>query len=470
MPQGKEFVNFHSARQADPDSFVRIKMLAELSNGIQIYGGPLKSDPEGGSKTQTYRFPAEKFTLEQARKWLKDHEAKTSNLLKATGEKKDSNFDTVMRFDRSRLPSARMTKEGYIRADAVVTRVGVFLYRNADGSERRELRLPDEVFNKDSLESMKMIPVTNTHPQGRFVDADNAKDLQIGTTGETITHDAKFVTSSIVINRKDGVEAVKRGRRELSLGYNAQVEFTDGIWEGQRYDAIQRNIRYNHLAIVDEARAGSSAALHLDEAEVNLTNFNRKGGNMPTMTINGIQYEAAQEVINDHAKLSRENADLKVNLDTSKTDLEKEKARADEAVAAKEKLEKKDNKKEIADAVKVRIGLERKAAKVLDEKELEKIDEMSDKDIKVAVISKKNDGFDAKDKSDDYIDARFDSVIESVKEDGDKKDNKSGTNNQKKQINDGSDGEEKIDQAESRKKMIERSRNAWQNKESEKKE
>jgi len=469
MPEGKEFANFHSARQRDPGDFTRIKMLADLPNGIQIYGGPLKSDPEGGSKTQTYRFPAKKFTLEQARKWLKDHEVKSSNLLKATGEKKD-NIDTVMRFDRSRLPSARMTKEGYIRADAVVTRVGVFLYRNTDGSERRELRLPDEVFNKDSLESMKMIPVTNTHPQGRFVDAENSKDLQIGTTGETITHDEKFVTSSVVINRKDGVEAVKRGRRELSLGYNAQVEFTDGIWNGERYDAIQRNIIYNHLAIVDEARAGSSAALHLDEADVNLTNHKPKGGNMPNMTINGIQYEAAQEVINDHARLTKDNADLKIKLDTAGTDLEKEKARADEAVAEKEKLEKTDHSKEIADAVKTRINLERKAAKVLDEKEMEKIDEMTDKDIKVAVISKKHDGIKLDDKSDDYIDARFDSVVESIKEDKSQKPG-SGTNNQKKQIQDGDDGDDvKLDQAESRKKMIARSQDAWKNDGKEKKE
>ena len=54
------------------------------------------------------------------------------------------------------------------------------------------------------------------------------------------------------------------GLKELSLGYNLTLEETPGVWNGQEYDAIQRDIRINHLALVREARAGDQARLNID--------------------------------------------------------------------------------------------------------------------------------------------------------------------------------------------------------------
>lgn len=67
------YPNFHAARIKQPDLFVRIIVLQTLPNGIMIYGGPLKSDPSGSGKPQAYRFPKTKFTVSEAKKWLKDH-------------------------------------------------------------------------------------------------------------------------------------------------------------------------------------------------------------------------------------------------------------------------------------------------------------------------------------------------------------------------------------------------------------
>ena len=41
-----------------------------------IYGGPLKSDPRGPTKVQAIRFPKDKFSVKEAKKWLKDHKRK----------------------------------------------------------------------------------------------------------------------------------------------------------------------------------------------------------------------------------------------------------------------------------------------------------------------------------------------------------------------------------------------------------
>lgn len=70
------YPSYHSGRMKSPGLFARIVVLQTLPNGILVKGGPLKSDPSGPGKTQAYWFPKARFTVAQARKWLKDHNKK----------------------------------------------------------------------------------------------------------------------------------------------------------------------------------------------------------------------------------------------------------------------------------------------------------------------------------------------------------------------------------------------------------
>jgi uncharacterized protein len=72
--------------------------------------------------------------------------------------------EQATRYDTFQIPKVQKTKEGYLRGDAVGSRAGVFVYYNLDGSIRRELRHPDDIFTKTSLDTLKMIPVTLDHP------------------------------------------------------------------------------------------------------------------------------------------------------------------------------------------------------------------------------------------------------------------------------------------------------------------
>ncbi len=83
------FLNEHAARIASPNLFERIVQLEKLPNGVRILGGPLKTDPQGSGKPQSYRFPREKFTPTEAKTWLKDHDIKFILFEDATGETKD---------------------------------------------------------------------------------------------------------------------------------------------------------------------------------------------------------------------------------------------------------------------------------------------------------------------------------------------------------------------------------------------
>ncbi len=167
----------------------------------------------------------------------------------------------VQRFDSLPMNSTYFTDEGYLIDNPIVTTCGIFEYLNNDGSIRRELRLPEEVFAKRSLDSYKGKPVIITHKAGE-INKDNVEDEIIGTILSDGYRDGDNVRAEIIIHDTDAMK--KCGLKELSLGYNLTLDEISGEWNGEHYDAIQRNIEINHLALVDEARAGENARLNID--------------------------------------------------------------------------------------------------------------------------------------------------------------------------------------------------------------
>src|SRR5690606_1327700 len=146
------------------------------------------------------------------------------------------------------------------------TRVGVFVYQLPAGNVRRELRLPEEVFNADSLASLKLAPVTDLHVED-MVTPENWRYLAVEHVAEYVTQDGSHVLASLVVQDAEAIRKIDDGeRRELSCGYHCTLEMTPGEYNGEPYDAIQRGIVYNHVALGPEgwARGGSTCALRLD--------------------------------------------------------------------------------------------------------------------------------------------------------------------------------------------------------------
>jgi hypothetical protein len=69
------YPNEHAARLRRPGDFVRIRQLW-ARKGIRALGGPLKSDPGGGAKIQALRFNKDKWSVTEAKKWLREHDYK----------------------------------------------------------------------------------------------------------------------------------------------------------------------------------------------------------------------------------------------------------------------------------------------------------------------------------------------------------------------------------------------------------
>lgn len=224
----------------------------------------------------------------------------------------------VQRYDAGRLGSAERTGSGGVRVPARIGRTGVQIYRNVDGSERREYRPPEEVFSADSLSTLASAPVTRLHPPV-LVTTDNWKDYAIGDVSEKQPERQRvdsneFIEAPLVINHGPAIAEIQDGNLcEVSAGYTCELDETPGVTpNGERYDAIQRNIKYNHAALGPQgfARAGREARLRTDGNQDTTTEKTKM-----KVTLDGIEYEKGSDS----------------HVSALETKMTSEKARADKA-------------------------------------------------------------------------------------------------------------------------------------------
>jgi hypothetical protein len=327
-----------------------------------------------------------------------------------------------VRFDRHEVRlNAEKTPEGYLKGVGVVGRTGVFPYRNEDGSVRFELVHPEDLFSKASMASLRNIPITLGHPK-EMVTAANAKAMSVGHVGEGVEVDYPLLSADVIVTDAAAIRAIEAGKQELSTGYFLDLHEESGVYEGQAYNYRQRNIRQNHLAIVDKARFGSDMRINSDVPyAVRVEARNNENPNeekkMVKVTINGIQYEAAPEVAKELERLNAASETLKGEKETVKAKLD---TMTGERDGFKTKLETATNEApaKILAAAKARAALVGIAAKVLDEEAVNKLDTMTDLEIKTAVVlSKSAKGTSLNGQSEAYIQARFDIATENVDKD-----------------------------------------------------
>lgn len=173
----------------------------------------------------------------------------------------------MLMFDRYSLDDAakvQVTKDGYLVATPRVARTGIQLYYGRElGVEGKDankvfkvFRPEEEVFSKDSLASYAYKPVTDDHPPEN-VTVDNWKKYSRGQMSGDIARDGEFIRVPMAMMDRELVAKFKDGKAELSMGYECEIDMTPGTApDGSAYDARQKNIRINHLAVVDAARGG----------------------------------------------------------------------------------------------------------------------------------------------------------------------------------------------------------------------
>lgn len=322
---------------------------------------------------------------------------------------------------------ASLTEEGYLLdKEAILGRTGIQLYRNQDGSERRELRLPEEVFNEDSLSSFLGKPVTKGHVD--FVTVSNHRQLSVGAILSPGRQDGDHVVGTVQITDSDVIKELTEDKknRELSLGYKVILDETPGEWNGQRYDAIQRKISINHLALVDKGRAGV-AKLNLDGAGISCAylvssredfikeednTMTQPNGSLSTLRLDtGLTYQVPSEVEVAFNTLNKKLDAASEKLANVANDLKKAEQEKKDAEDALVKA-KKDAVENAMNEVKTRLSIEEKANALG-----VKHDGVDNLEVMKAVIAKSGNKVDLTEKADAYIQAAFDMVDVKVKQD-----------------------------------------------------
>jgi uncharacterized protein len=325
----------------------------------------------------------------------------------------------MIRLDRGNMLRFTRTPEGYLRGEAIVSKTGVFPYINADGSTRWELRHPDDILTQDTLDSIKQIPVTLEHPAG-LVTSENAKALQVGFIGDTVRIDGPNIIAGFTITDAATIAEIERGKRGLSLGYKVDLKEEAGTYNGQTYTHRQRMTQVNHLAVVTAGRVGPEARINLDGAAVCIQGESEMTDKtLAQVRLDGITYDAAPEVANALTKAQEAVTQVRADAETTKAEMQKRidglQAQIDEAKAKLAEVETQRGDAAVAEMVKARVGLIATASRIV--KDSADLASLSERAIMEAAIKVKHDSIDLTGKSDDYVRARFDSIVEGLGDD-----------------------------------------------------
>lgn len=151
-----------------------------------------------------------------------------------------------------------------------ISKEGVFEYSGAqighsDANRIFKVYRPaEELADPDCIESFKLLPFINEHTmlgsEEHGFTPPERKGVE-GMIGEDVYFDAPYLRGTLRIVSESLKNALASGKVELSPGYRCVYEMTPGVFNGERYDAIQRQIRGNHLALVEEGRTGPDVAV-----------------------------------------------------------------------------------------------------------------------------------------------------------------------------------------------------------------
>jgi len=353
--------------------------------------------------------------------------------------------ETSFRYDVAPIEKFEMTPEGYLRAWATIARTGVQMYTDADGSVRREYRPEDEVGSPESVSSFAGKCITFEHPPV-LLDSANTKDYQIGFTGTEVIYDNGFVRAVMTVTDQDAIEKIMRGdAKEVSAGYRVSYDPTPGVTDsGENYDGIQRMIDGNHVAVVRRGRAGPQVKLHLDRmdaADPSLLSPLEDSSMTAKVNFDGAEFEVTESVAlavtkeREDAKKSYEDmkkmydsmmseaSQLKEEMDVMQKEMkgkcDSSDGRADaleqELSAVKADLEAS-KQVNIDSLVEERIALIDKARISLDS-EFDFAGKTTREVMQAAIKAVRGDAFDLSERSDDYVQAMFDTLAESGRSD-----------------------------------------------------
>lgn len=335
--------------------------------------------------------------------------------------------------DSLTLDAPRRTADGYLAVRAKAARTGVYQYTGLEVDPSNEhglrdqaivhvLRDADTVFDRSAAQSFIGKPVTDDHPSVA-VNSANWRDHARGTIMGAMK-EGEYLAFDLLLTDAATIAKVDAGKRELSNGYAAELQFGDfKAADGTVCQARQSKITGgNHVALVARGRAGSECAIKdgfavCDTIPSNILDSFNQEKPVKTMLIDGLtvdvsNVDTAEKTIGT-ILAARDAANAKV------TELEA-KGVTDAATIVTKDAEIEKLKKQLEDS-KLTPAQMREAGKayalVADKAKAAGVtvtDAMDEAAIKRAVVDKAM-GDKAKDYSDEHVAIAFDVVTKDAK-------------------------------------------------------
>lgn len=152
--------------------------------------------------------------------------------------------------------------------DNPISKAGVFDYLGAEiGAPEPDriykvFRPPEELASEETIKSFRLTPFIVDHEMlGKNATPAEKKGIQ-GVIGENVYFDHPYLRGNIKIFSDAALSDISSGKIDLSPGYRSRYDFDNpGVYEGEAYEVVQRHLRGNHLALVDEGRTGADVAV-----------------------------------------------------------------------------------------------------------------------------------------------------------------------------------------------------------------
>ncbi len=155
-------------------------------------------------------------------------------------------------------------ENGYlVIKDNKIAKAGVFEYLGREISDKLPSGEIYKVFRpweelEKTAKDFEGMPVKFGH---EWVEP-SKRDLKIGSISGEVKAEEPYLTADIKIYDKGAIEAITgEGIVDLSPGYSAKYTAEAGEYNGEKYDFTQRDIKYNHLAIVENGRSGKEVRI-----------------------------------------------------------------------------------------------------------------------------------------------------------------------------------------------------------------
>lgn len=199
--------------------------------------------------------------------------------------------------------------------DNPISKVGVFPYLGKQISAELEpnkiymvYRPAEELFSEEALESFNRVPVPLVEDH-TMIGKDNTPAEEKGVEGviQNVRRSGDKLIGDIAIYSDHMKDKINDGKKELSMGYYCQYELADGEYNGEHYDAIQREIRSNHVALVDRGRMGSDVRVFdafCFDAAISTAEFNNNIGVLKMVNSQDADFKESDHPRDDSGKFT----------------------------------------------------------------------------------------------------------------------------------------------------------------------